>query len=254
MIAIFDIGNTNITLGLFEDNRIIDTIRFKTSLIQNIKDFSFKLKTVLKKYQINDVFIGSVVPEATGIIRKLIKRYLNIKSYTICENTKLNIKNKYKNKREAGDDRIANAVAAAYYFKNQHVIVIDFGTATTFDIINNKAEYLGGLIFPGIGLCLRCLAKNTARLPEVKIVNIKKAIGNTTQTSIISGITNGFTGAIKYILEKIKKELKIKNTKIILTGGEADLIKINISTSQIMDKNFTLKGFKIIYDLNKRMN
>lgn len=252
MIAVFDVGNTNITIGFFKNDRIKNIFRIKTSLIYNESIFSFGLKSILKKYKIKDVFIGSVVPKGTKTIIKILKNYFKINPGFINKKTKLNILNKYKNKKEVGDDRIANAVAASYYYKNKNVIVVDFGTAITFDVINYKAEYLGGLILPGIYLCLRCLAQNTAKLPEVKINNTKKIIGNTTEKSIVSGIKNGFTGAIKYIIKKIKMELNYKNPKIILTGGDADLIKLNIDKNQILDKNFTLKGFKIIYNLNKK--
>jgi len=250
MIAIFDVGNTNITIGFFEKNNIKSIDRINTDLANNFSIFSRKLKLILKRHIIKDVFIGSVVPNVTKIIKKIISKYSGITIKFMGKNPKLNIENKYKNKKEVGDDRIANAAASAYYYKHQDVIVIDLGTAITFDVINRKAEYLGGLILPGINLCLRCLAANTAKLPLTKIKNIKRVVGNTTETSIISGISNGFTGAIKYILEKIKKELKIKKAKIILTGGESGFLKIKIDKNQITDKNFTLKGFKIIYDLN----
>jgi type III pantothenate kinase len=252
MIVIFDIGNTNITIGFFKDNKILNISRIETNLINDFTTFSLKLKSTLTKYNIKDVFVGSVVPKATKIIFKIIKKFFNINPKYINKNTRLNIINKYKNKKQVGDDRLANAVAAAYYYKKKNVIVIDFGTAITFDVINHKSEYLGGLILPGINLSLRCLAFNTAKLPKVKIKNIESTIGNTTERSIISGIKNGFTGAIKYILEKIKKELKLKKPKIILTGGEADLIKTNFPANYIIDKNFTLKGFKIIYDINQK--
>ncbi|HPD18301.1 MAG TPA: type III pantothenate kinase [Candidatus Goldiibacteriota bacterium] len=252
MIAIFDAGNTNITTGIFNNDKIFHVYRIKTNLIQNKVKFIAELKSILRKYNVTDAFVGSVVPKATIILNETLKKHFNIRPEFINKNTKLNIKNKYKNKKEVGDDRIANAAAAAHYYKNQNVIVIDFGTAITFDVINQKAEYLGGLILPGINLCLRCLSENTARLPEVNMKKINKIIGNTTEKSILSGIKNGLTGAIKYITEEIKKEMKFSDTKIILTGGEADLIKIEIDPYQILDKNLTLKGFKIIFDLNKK--
>lgn len=252
MIAIVDIGNTNITIGLFWDGRIVKVERIDTSLSENIPVFSKKLQLIIKKNDVKDAFIGSVVPKVTQIIKKILSEYCRINPLSIDKRTKLNIKNRYKNKYEVGDDRIANAAAAAYYYKNRDVIVIDFGTAITFDVINRKAEYLGGLILPGINLCLKCLVSYTAKLPEVKIKDIKKIIGDNTEKSIISGIKNGFTGAANYILKKIKKELNVEKPKIILTGGETNLIKINIANNQTLDKNFTLKGFKIIYDLNKK--
>ena len=253
MIAVFDVGNTNITIGVFQNNKIIDVFRIPTIFGKKENIFYKKLKKKLnkKKYEISDGFLGSVVPDVNKIIKKVLKKYFNIILKSLNKKVKLNIKNKYKKPEEVGEDRIANAVAAAKFFKNQNVIVVDFGTAITFDVINTREEYCGGLILPGINLCVQSLFEKTAKLPVVKIKNIKKFIGNTTETSIISGIKNGITGAIKYIINGIKKELKSNKVKIILTGGDANLIKFDIDKNQIIDKDFTLKGFKIIYDLNK---
>jgi type III pantothenate kinase len=211
-------------------------------------------KEGLEISEVDGAIIGSVVPAITHILEHMVKKYLKINPVLLGQGARLNIKNKYKNKAEVGDDRLANAVAARHYFKKSDTIIIDFGTAVSFDVVNKKGEYLGGVIMPGLNLSLFSLFSRTAKLPQVALKFPKKMIGDTTEKSIQSGILNGFIGAINHLIKGLKTELKTKKVKVILTGGDCDLIPNDkIAEKDVhADKNFTLKGFNLIYKLNNK--
>jgi type III pantothenate kinase len=259
MTLVFNAGNTNITAGIFDKDKLIFQLRIRTNINYTEDQYFSVIYTLLKKEGIeisgiNGAIIGSVVPAVTHILEHMVKKYMKISPVMIGQGTKLNIKNKYKNKAEVGDDRIANAAAGAGYFKGQDLVIIDFGTAVSFDVVSKKKEYLGGAIMPGLNLSLYSLFSRTAKLPQVALKLPRKMIGDTTEKSIQSGILNGMVGAISHIIKGIKKELKSKKIKVILTGGDCDLIPIHeLSEEQIYaDKNLTLKGFNLIYKMNKK--
>jgi len=255
MVLVFDIGNTNITAGIFSGSRIVKSLRMRTSEAYTPSKYYSIVKSLLQAdglSSVNGCIIGSVVPSITGTLSQMVKRYLKIKPVLITSQTKLNIRNRYKNKAEVGDDRLANAAAGKKENPGRPLIIIDFGTTINFDVVNRKGEYLGGIIMPGLNLSKEILFKKAAKLPRVEMKLPGKIIGNTTVHSIQSGVVNSTIAGINYMIAGIKKELKSENPKIILTGGEVDkniLKRIN-SRDKRIDKDFTLKGFKIIYDLN----
>ncbi|MEI7543054.1 MAG: type III pantothenate kinase [bacterium] len=258
MVIVFDIGNTNITIGVFSGAQLLFDLRLRTNIGYTEDQYFASLKALLKHREIepNDVeggIIGSVVPAVTRSITQMFRKYFGKEPILLTSKTKLNIKNLYKNPTEVGDDRLANAAAGRKFFPNKDLIIIDYGTAVTFDVLNKKGSYLGGVIMPGLHLSLKALFSNTAKLPQVELKFPEKIIGNTTEKSIQSGIMNSAISSINSFVKTIKKEMKAPNAQVILTGGDAEIIPLKmLETKKVhVDKDFTLKGFKIIYDLNK---
>lgn len=257
MILIFDIGNTNITAAVFRGEELVFHFRLRTGTGYTEDQYYASIKTLLEKNtvapsDIGGCMVGSVVPDVTAVIARMVEKYFSLKPVLLTPKTKLNITNMYKNKSEVGDDRIANAVQARRQFGKTDAVVIDFGTAITFDVLNKKGQYLGGTIMPGINLTLSTLSSRTAKLPQVEMGFPDRTIGNTTAMAMQSGMANLIAGGVNYTLENIKKELKAKKVKVILTGGEAtkDIQARIREKGSVLDHLLTLKGFKYIYDLN----
>lgn len=258
MILVFNIGNTNISTGVFDGGNLAIQFRIRTNISYTEDQYYAVIHTLLDRSgmaagDIEGAMVGSVVPAITHTIEHMLKKYFNIKPVMLA-GARLNVKNSYKNKNEVGDDRLANAAAARHFYGKKDMVIIDFGTGITLDVVNKKGEYLGGVIMPGMNLSLQSLFSKTAKLPQVALKFPQKVLGNTTETSIQSGILNGLTGSINHLVAGIKKELKVKKVKLILTGGDADMIPAGHFTEKdiLVDKNFTLKGFKVIYDLNAK--
>ena len=256
MILIFNIGNTNITTGIFDGDKLAMQFRIRTN-ISYTEDQYFAVMSSLMDRQgisaadIEGAMLGSVVPAVTHVIEHMLRKYFNIKP-VMTGDCALNIKNLYKNPAEVGDDRLANAAAAAGFYGKKDMAIIDFGTGITIDVVSKKGGYMGGVIMPGLNLSLQGLFSKTAKLPQVKLKFPEMTIGNTTETSIQSGLLNGLVGSLNHLLRGIKKELKARQLKVILTGGDADMVPAGELEEKdvIVDRNFTLKGFKLIYDLN----
>jgi type III pantothenate kinase len=257
MIIVFNVGNTNISTGLFDSDNLALQFRIRTNIAYTEDQYFAVIYTLLKKEgvepsDISGAIIGSVVPAITHVFAHMLYKYFGVKPLLLGPKTKLNIKNMYRNKNEVGDDRLANAAAARKAYGKRDMVIIDFGTGITFDVLDKKGQYLGGVIMPGLNLSLNSLFSKTAKLPQVNLQFPPAVVGNTTETSIQSGLLNGLVGSINHITGSIKKELHAKKIKVILTGGDADMIPAGKLAEKgiIVDKNFTLKGFKIIYDLN----
>jgi type III pantothenate kinase len=257
MKLVFNIGNTNITAGIFSGDNLGFKIRLRTNINYTEDQYFSVLYTLLQRegVDISDIdtaVIGSVVPAITRVITHMTKKYLKIEPFMIGPKTRLNFRNRYKNPGDVGDDRLANAAAAISIYGRRDMVVIDIGTGTTFDVISGKKGYLGGIIMPGLNLMLQSLFTKTAKLPQVNLKFPASVIGNSTEGAIQSGLLNGLAGSINYLLDGIRKEMNVKKIKVILTGGDSDLIPAEkIRAKDIMvDKDLTLKGFKYIYDLN----
>ena len=253
MILLLDIGNTYTKLAVYDllKNKIKKKINIKTIDLLN-KNF---LLNLLKKEKFKYSLCSSVVPK----IYQKLKTFLSNKSVKIYEISqkviKKNIKIKIKDKKQLGSDRISNSIAAkSLGYKN--VVIVDFGTATTFDIIN-KSDYIGGIIFPGINLSIEALGKLTAKLPIIKLKKNKRVIGKNTFEAINSGIYWGYISMINGLLWKINKVTNKKN-KLILTGGYSKFFKSKINTKSTLNPDITLLGLitlikrnKKIFDVNK---
>jgi type III pantothenate kinase len=250
MIITIDIGNSNILMGIFSEH-IICSVRFVTKKkiteleIQNNINKLITSKKIDKK-EISGVVIASVVPQLNQIFRNIIKKHLQIECYFLkdfIENFPLQIS--VDNKYEVGDDRLANSLAALEIYQ-ENTIVIDFGTAITFDIISKKKGYQGGIIFPGVKLALKYLCHDTAQLTKVNIQKIENITGKNTNDAIKSGMFNGYIAMLEGLTAKIIKEHKL-NFRIVITGGIGKIFSENTILENEYDENLTLKGLNILY-------
>mgnify|MGYP001414174690 CR=1 FL=1 len=239
MYLIGDIGNTEIKIFLFNSNfKIIKKIRLSTINISN-KYVNKNLKFLKKnKNKINRILFSSVVPKAFKIIKLSLKKIIKTKCFELKD---LNLKKFLKikvNKKQIGSDRLANAISIID--KKNNFIVIDFGTATNFDVVI-KDQYIGGVLAPGVELSLKNLAEKASLIPKINITKIKDVVGKNTQTAIKSGFYHGYTGLIDNIIKLIKKDTG-KSFKIILTGGLAYLFKNSINEKTTVKKDLTING------------
>lgn len=250
MVLVFDSGNSNLKVGIFKKNKLLLTFRLNGSITAK-KVYSIIVKKIKKEF-IKGIAICSVVPEVKKQLIKLSEKYFLIKPILINQQTKINFINLYKNKKMLGEDRIANMVAAEYLYKKKNKIIIDYGTAITFDVLNNKGEFLGGVIMPGFNLVLKTLNQNTAQLPLIKFKSGFNFLGRTTEDCILAGLNAIGIGSIKYLITVIKKYFKMRNVIIILTGGDSNFLILKMLNEKkvILKKDLCLFGIKIIYDLN----
>ena len=248
---VIDAGNTELVISLIKNYKIFRTKRISTQIfLKNKKIFSyFKLNNILKNKKKINCIISSVVPNINLYIKTECFKSLNSYPHFITHNkTKLNIKLNFKKKSQVGADRIVNTVAVKHLYKYP-AVVIDFGTATTFDIINNNGDYEGGLITPGINLSLKNLNKKTSKLPLVKFKKIKGVIGKNTKDAIQKGVYLSYIGLTSFIINKIQKNFK-KKLFCISTGGLSHIISKNIKSINVINKDLTILGLIEIYKLN----
>jgi type III pantothenate kinase len=256
MIILVDIGNSAITTG-FSDRKITHLMRLKTPLY---RQYIKKLSRHIVRYKIETpdaAIISSVVPEAGAWCRKSLQEGFGVMPLMVSHRLNTGLRFSIKKPSGLGADRIANAVAA-YHLYRGNIIVVDFGTATTFCLITSDGEFKGGAIMPGLEMSARSLFQHTAKLPRVRLKSPESVIGTDTNNSIISGIIFGHAGAVERIIKQIKQEFscntgyrRIKALKIIATGGFAGMVTPYINGINIVDNMLTLKGLRIIYELNK---
>lgn len=239
MLLAIDIGNTTMAFGIFEGKRLKSSWKIST---RNI----FSKSKVLKPLKdVDGVIISSVVPKATPIIKKLIKNRFRIKPLVLGENIKAPIKNLYRNPKQVGQDRLVNAVAASELF-GAPIIVVDFGTAITFDVISKRKEYLGGIIVPGIEISLEALSSKAALLPRIKLSQPKEFLGKDTVNSMKSGIFYGFGSLCDCLIERLKA--RFGKQSVIATGGHSHLIAKFCKSIDKVKSDLTLQGLRIIYE------
>ena len=253
MLLAIDIGNTNITIGLFNKETLEKTWRISTSRNNTSDEYGTNILNILSNKNISNkdisaIVMCSVVPPLTTTFIDLFKDYFNISPLIIGSGTKTGIKIMYDSPRDVGADRIVDAAAVLHLYKGP-AIIVDLGTATVFDAISSSGEYLGGAISPGIGVSAESLYKATSQLKRVELIAPKTAIGKTTTHAIQSGLILGYSELIKGMVKRFKKELG-NNAKIIATGGLADIISQEVNLFDIVDHDLTLKGLQILYKLN----
>jgi type III pantothenate kinase len=240
VLLAIDIGNTNITFGIFQADRIKGTFNIPT------QDYSLnKLRGSLRKFEIDNIIICSVVPKVTRKIEKDSRILSGKQPYIINKNIFVPIKNLYLNPKEVGQDRLVNAYAGVKLY-GAPLVVIDFGTAVTFDVISGRKEYLGGLILPGLRISLEALNQRTALLPRIKLEEPKEFIGRDTKGSMLSGIVYGFSSLTDDLIARIKDKLGRK-TKAIGTGGNISLISKYCQRLDDKDIHLTLKGLNMLF-------
>ena len=248
MFVAVDVGNTNITIGIFEENKIIDILRLKSDPNLTQKEYEIILKEKIGKYKNSICVIGSVFDELNSLLFGAFNNVLAAEPILIEQSWKFNVK---KDPKDAvGIDRLAN-VTEAEYISNLPLIVIDAGSCTTFDILDRNGKFIGGAILPGIRMQLLAMNKFTSKLPYVEPDSSPLAIGYNTKDAMLAGVIRGHAGSIEKLLKESEKELG-ESATIIGTGGFIDIVKNYISRPfDIIDKELTLKGIKRIFELNK---
>ena len=254
MLLVIDIGNTNTSLGVFEQDNLVHTFSLSSDIKKTDDEYGINLYSILNHNgivsKIKGAIVSSVVPQLCEIYKNAIKKYLKIEALTLSYKSKLPIKLNLANNKEIGADRIANACAATLKYKLP-AIVIDFGTATTFDIVDENANFIGGLITPGLKIQAKSLSQFTSKLPKLKIEAPSNAIGKDTISAMLSGIVLGHRCMIEGMIKKCENELGKKAT-VIATGGYSSILFENMdSVINYIDKDLTLFGLKELYKLNK---
>lgn len=254
MLLVFDVGNTNIVLGVFDDSRLVVDWRLSTARHRTADEYGMLLRDLFESQgltfsRVKAVVLSSVVPPLNFPLEQMCKKYFGFQPLIVGPGIKTGMPIKYENPREVGADRIVNAVAG-YEIYGGPLIIVDFGTATTFCAISERGEYLGGAIAPGIGISTEALFARAAKLPRVEITKPPTVIGKTTVNSMQSGIFYGFVGQVDEIARRIKQELKGDPT-VVATGGLADLIFTESKMIDKVDHLLTLTGLRIIYERNK---
>lgn len=255
MLLTIDIGNTNMEFGVFDGERLIANFRLVTKRNITSDEVGLMLLQFLNVHKIDcaaieDAVIASVVPQVMYSVTNAIKKYIGKNALIVGENLKIDVENRYKNKNEVGCDRLVNAFAAyRLYGGNKNLIVVDFGTATTFDVVDLNGAYLGGLIFPGIKISMEALFTNASKLPRVELNRPKSVIGRDTVSSMQSGAMYGYVGAVENIVDSVNSEIGEK-CRVIATGGLSGLINEETDCFDLVDKTLTLKGMRLIYKHN----
>lgn len=249
MLLTVDIGNTSITLGLFEDTALVEEFRLASDKDLSQEEYEVLLKTLFRNFKVKGCIISSVVTELNKKFTEAVKTVFKIEPILVSPSINTGIKLCLENNNEIGADRIAN-VAGAYVLYEHPVIVVDFGTATSFDIVNGEGEFVGGVIAPGINLQLKSLNKFTSKLPKIEVAASPSAIGKSTTEAILSGVIRGCANMIDGLVEECEKELGTKAT-IVATGGYASIISDYLKKPfDFINPTLTLEGLRHLYYLN----
>lgn len=257
MILVLDVGNTNIVLGIYQEKKLLVEWRLSTDYKRTADEYAIQVtqlfyQSAVDMKSIEGVIISSVVPNIMYSLEHMVRKYFNATPIIVGPGVKTGINIKYDNPKEVGADRIVNAVAAYETYKKA-LIIIDFGTATTFCAIAKNGDYLGGTICPGIKISSEALFERAAKLPRVELVKPDTVICKNTVASMQAGIIYGYIGQVDYIVSKMKKEMQAKGEEepvVVATGGLAKLIAKDSNTIDKVEPFLTLDGLRIIYQKN----
>jgi type III pantothenate kinase len=254
MILVFDVGNTNIVLGVYDGDKLIVNWRISTDRQKSSDEYGMLIHNLFAYDKVDSkaieaVVISSVVPPLMPPLSRMSRKYFGLEPLVVGPGVKTGICIKYENPREVGADRIVNAVAALHKFGGP-LIIVDFGTATTFCAISSNGDYLGGAIAPGIGISTEALFQRAAKLPRIELMKPKNVIARNTVTSMQSGIIYGFVGQVDGIVRRMREEMG-GSAFVVGTGGLANLIAQESTTIERVEPFLTLEGLRLIYDRNK---
>lgn len=253
MLLVIDVGNTNTVLGIFKGEELVEHWRLTSSRSRTTDEYGLMMRALfdmssIDMKDINGCIIACVVPPMQNIYEDMVERYFGIRALSIGPGVRTGMPILYENPREVGADRIVNAVAAYELFESA-CIVVDFGTAITFDAISEKGEYMGGSICPGIAISADALYTRASRLPRVEFRMAERVIGRNTVASIQSGLVYGYTSLVDGMVRRIVEEYE-KPMRVIATGGLAHAIAQCSGTIERVDEDLTLTGLRILYDRN----
>ncbi|MDF2947869.1 MAG: coaX [Bacillales bacterium] len=255
MLFVLDVGNTNTVLGVFEGDVLLHHWRIETSRNKTEDEYGITIEGLLlhKNIKVSDItgiIISSVVPPIMSSLERMCKKYFNLKPMIVGPGVKTGLNIKTDNPKEVGADRIVNAVAGINYYGTP-LIIVDFGTATTYCYINKNKEYLGGAIAPGIGISTEALISRASKLPRIELTTPVDVVGSNTITAMQSGIIFGYVGQVEGIVNRIKKNHPDDYIKVIATGGLAKIISKETNCIDSVDSFLTLKGLALIYKKNQ---
>lgn len=256
MLLVFDVGNTNIVLGLYDGDKMIYHWRAATNELKTADEYAASLGMMFQLdgvtfAMVTDIIISSVVPPVNPTLEYLCRRYFHVEPMMVGPGMKTGLNILYDNPRELGADRIVNAVAGITLYGGP-LIIIDLGTATTFCAIDEKKRYLGGAVIPGIGISMEALFQRASKLPRIELTPASSVICKNTVSAMQSGIYYGAIGQVDGIVRRMKKEMGYKEIKVIATGGLADLIASQSETIDVIDPLLTLKGLYILFKKNRK--
>ena len=256
MLLVVDVGNTNITLGVFDGEELNGTFRMTTKLPRTSDEYGIELRQLiecqgLKNTDITDIIVASVVPDVMHSLGSAMIKYFGIKPMIVSAGIKTGIRVATENPKKVGADRIVDAVAA-YQIYGGPVIVIDFGTATTYDIVGPDGTFEGAVIAPGIRTSAQALWGHAAMLPAIDIRKPASIMGKETVSSMQAGIVYGQIGQVEYIVKKIREESGYLDAKVVASGGLGNIIAKETDYIDYYDPQLTLKGLKMIFEKNKK--
>ena len=256
MLLVIDVGNTNMTFGMFEKEELVGTFRLTTTVAKTSDEYGADIICIMgcqKKdaSRIEDVIIASVVPQVMYSLTNAIRKYLRKEAVIVGIGTKTGIRISMSNPSDMGADRIADAVGGLDLYGGP-VIVVDYGTATTYDLIGEDGAFIAGITSPGLKLCANALWNGTAKLPEIEIALPDSILAKNTITSMQAGLVYGTIGQTEYIIRQIQKESGFGNVKVIATGGLGRLIAEHTDSIDVYDPNLTLEGLRLIYEKSRK--
>ena len=255
MLLVIDVGNTDTVLGVYDGDKLVHDWRIRTKTDRTVDEYGLLDYNIYKSSKISsraikDIIISCVVPPMLNILEPLCRKYFHVKPLIVGPGIKTGMPIFYDNPKEVGADRIVNAVAAFTKY-GRELIVVDFGTATTFDFISGDGEYMGGCIAPGIMISTEALFERTAKLPRIELVKPKNIIAKDTVSSMQAGIMYGYAGLVDGIVGRMKKEAG-GNPLVVATGGLADVIALETTSIDAVENMLTLEGLLVIYKLNAK--
>ena len=259
MILLIDVGNTNIVMGVHDGTKIITDFRLSTNSMKTSDEISIDVISLfhlnhLEPSSIDGVIISSVVPNVMYSLENMVRKVFKVVPVVVGAGVKTGINVKTDNPKEVGADRIVNAVAASAKY-NKSLIIIDFGTATTFCSVKKDGTYQGGIISPGIKISADALFEKAAKLPRIELMKPEKVIGKNTVVSMQSGLVHGYIGLVEHLVKLMKKEMMADGEEepfVVATGGFSRLMKQSTDCIDAVEPNLTLEGLKMIYDKNKK--
>lgn len=255
MLLALDIGNTNTTIGVFRGEVLQATWRIATNVARLADEYATTILCLLdaegiERRDVKEAVLASVVPDLVSVFQQFCQRYFEVSPLVIGTGTRTGVSILYDSPRDVGADRVADAVAAIKLYGPPPLILVDLGTATVFDAVSAEGDYLGGAIAPGIGIASEALYERAAKLYPVELQRPLSAVGKNTVSAIQSGILFGFVGLIEGMVARFKKELGA-DTRVIATGGWAEVVARETAVIDVVDLNLTLTGLRLIYEANR---